>query len=65
MTAILCSRPADIVEQHFSRACALLAEARWSQATKDTPAARLQVELCLARVDAILDDWHETRVALG
>ena len=65
MTAILSTHRTDLVEQDFARACTLLTEARWSQAVKDTPAARLQVELCRARVDALLDDWNDTRVALG
>lgn len=65
MTAILATRPTDDLERDFARACALLAEARSSQAGKDTVGARLQVELCRARVDAILDDWNDTRGQLG
>ena len=68
VTAILTPRPTHDVEheaeQGFASACTLLTEARWSQAVKDTPAARLQVELCRARVDALLDDWNDTRAAL-
>jgi len=66
MTAILSTRlPTDHVEQDFARACTSLTRSRWSQAVKDTPAARLQVEFCRARVDAILDDWNDTRAGLG
>lgn len=64
MTAILSDQSTELLRRDFERACALLTEARWAQLGKDTPAARLQVELCRARVDAILDDRNEGRFPL-
>jgi hypothetical protein len=63
MNATLTFGSVDSVQQVFASACSELSRARWSQALKDTPAARLQVELCRARVDAILDDWNDARGA--
>jgi hypothetical protein len=62
MNATLPDRSIDSLQRDFADACTMLSEARDAQKAKDTPAARLQVELCWARVDALLDDWNQ---ALG
>jgi len=61
MTATLTDRTLDDVQEDFFWACALLTSARGELRAKDTPAARAQLELCQARVDAILGDWNAAR----
>lgn len=65
MTATLSDRTLDDVQEDFVWACALLTSARREQRATDTPAARAQLELCQARVDAILDDWNAARHSIA
>lgn len=65
MTVTLSDRTLDRVQEDFAWACALLAMARRARQAKDTPAARAELELCQARVDAILDGWNATRYSVA
>jgi hypothetical protein len=47
------------IRREFDHARAELVEARLDQLRKDTAAARARVEDCVARMDAVLDQWNE------
>ena len=50
--------PTRTLELDFREACEELRSARVSKARKDTPAARREIQDCLARVNAVLDQWN-------
>ena len=55
---LVAEKPRRTLELDFRAACEQLRSARASKARKDTPAARRQVEECMARVNAVLDEWN-------
>lgn len=50
----------DGVREDLDRLRLHLIRAREEQQRKDTPAARALVQLCLHRMDAVLDLWNAT-----
>ncbi|WP_409329605.1 hypothetical protein [Trujillonella humicola] len=55
----------DSIRLDLQDARGRLLAARSAQRAADTPATRIEVELCLARLDRLLDTWNERATAAG